>query len=231
MLYDKILPFIRSLDLDASLLPQGIHLLNPFRGERADVVRRITEAFYTRFYPDDRPRRFILGINPGRHGAGLTGIPFTDTKRLKEFCGIEVKEFECHEPSSVFVYEMITAYGGPEKFYQDFYINSPSPLGYTRVNENGREVNCNYYDDPAIWAAVKPSAIKWMWEQLGWGLRRDTCFCLGSGKNFKALSKFNDEFHFFEKIVPLEHPRFVAQYKWKERDRYIDDYLTKFWGR
>ncbi len=34
-------------------------------------------------------RYLILGINPGRFGGGITGIPFTDPIRLQNICGIE----------------------------------------------------------------------------------------------------------------------------------------------
>jgi hypothetical protein len=65
-------------------------------------------------------------------GAGATGIPFTDTKRLESDCAeSKTPDIATHEPSSVFVYEMIKAYGGPKNFYgNDFYISSVSPLGF-----------------------------------------------------------------------------------------------------
>ena len=66
----------------------------------------------------------ILGINPGRHGSGVTGIAFTDTKRLNNDCGISFDEYVTHETSSVFVYEMIKAFGGPEKFYQKLSLQN-----------------------------------------------------------------------------------------------------------
>ena len=47
------------------------------------------EAFFYKFYSDSNPRRMIFGINPGRFGAGTTGINFTAPKQLQEFCGIE----------------------------------------------------------------------------------------------------------------------------------------------
>ena len=49
------------------------------------------------------------------------------------------------ELSSVFMYEMINAYGGAELFYKRFYITAVSPLGFVK---NGR--NLNYYDDKIL---------------------------------------------------------------------------------
>jgi len=50
----------------------------------SSVVRKLIREFYTKFYSDCKPRQLVLGINPGRFGAGATGIPFTDTRRLNE---------------------------------------------------------------------------------------------------------------------------------------------------
>jgi len=125
---DKIIEFNHSLDFTGEL-PTGINLMNPFKGN-SDILS-VSSSFYKKFYNDNSPRHLILGINPGRFGAGVTGIPFTDTKRLTNECGIKYSGKETHEPSSVFVYEVIEAYGGINKFYNDFYINSISPLGFT----------------------------------------------------------------------------------------------------
>src|SRR5580698_2224499 len=126
--------------------------MNPFK-ENPDV-NTLMEQFYKKFYNDDLRRHLILGINPGRFGGGVTGIPFTDSKRLQSACGISYSGRETHEPSSVFVYETIDAFGGAEKFYKSFYINSICPLGFTSMQENGREVNHNYYDSKELTAAV-----------------------------------------------------------------------------
>ncbi|MFI5224347.1 MAG: DUF4918 domain-containing protein, partial [Nitrospirales bacterium] len=65
----------------------------------------------------------ILGINPGRLGAGLTGIPFTDPLKLQNICGIENTLPKKAELSADFIYTMISAFGGPEAFYKKFYFS------------------------------------------------------------------------------------------------------------
>lgn len=80
----------------------------------------------------------------------MTGIPFTDSFRLKEVCGLEIPGLTTFETSSVFVYDMIKAYGGAESFYLDYFISAVCPLGFVRMNDKGREVNYNYYDDPLV---------------------------------------------------------------------------------
>ena len=223
-LAEKILEFNRDLELQAGL-PKGFEVMNPFQGDGSEHIWRITEAFYHKFYGDEKPRNLILGINPGRLGAGATGLPFTDTKRLNAECGIPFDEFELHEPSSVFVYGMINAFGGVEAFYSKFYINSVCPLGFLRLNDKGNLVNANYYDDKKLFEAVKPFIFHSLKTQVDWGLNTDRVWCMGSGKNFKFLKTINDEIQLFKEIIPLDHPRFVVQYRSKRMPEYIDKYL------
>ena len=216
----KVIDFNAHLVFDAPL-PQGISVMNPFRDNACAVPA--STAFYRKYYDDHRPRRIILGINPGRFGAGLTGIPFTDPKRLAERCHIHVDACpSAHEPSSVFVYEVIAALGGEYAFYRDWYINSICPLGFTSTGKNGRQTNFNYYDRSALQRAAYPFIVESLRRQLAFGIRRDVCFCFGTGKNAAFLEKLNAEYAFFDSIVPLEHPRYIVQYKWKARQTYVE---------
>ena len=72
--------FNRSLHLTVSL-PHHIGVLNPFR--EGKLALPCADAFYDKYYNDNKKRWPILGINPGRFGGGLTGVPFTDFKRLQ----------------------------------------------------------------------------------------------------------------------------------------------------
>ena len=221
----KILKFNSSLSIKNSILPEGVSAMNPFRGENSILINKLTSEFYQKYYSDENPRKLILGINPGRLGAGATGIPFTDTKRLSSDCNIPAFGLKTHEPSSVFIYEMINAFGGPEFFYKTFYISSVSPLGFVKINDKGNALNFNYYDRMDLQNAVLPFILKTIRQQLDFGVNTQTCFCLGTGKNFKFLKKLNEEHRFFEKLVPLEHPRYIMQYKTKEKPFYIEKYL------
>lgn len=141
-------------------------------------------------------------------------------------CHIQYEGRITHEPSSVFIYEMIKAYGGVDAFYKDFYINSPCPLGFTSMDSNGREKNYNYYDSKELIHAVKNFMIESIHKLIKLDVYTDTCFCFGTGKNEKFLSKLNEEHHFFKKIIALEHPRFIMQYKNSEKQYYIDKYIS-----
>lgn len=222
---DRVISFCRGLDFNGRL-PDGISIMNPFR-DNSEVMSAVTK-FYRKYYNDNNERYLILGINPGRFGAGVTGIPFTDTIRLKEKCGLSIQGIKSYETSSVFIYEMIDQYGGPEKFYGDFFISSVSPLGFTYSAPGRKEINYNYYDSRELRATISGFAVDSIRKQLDFGIRRETCYCLGAGKNFKFLSQLNEEHNFFGIIVPLDHPRYIMQYKSKSRQSYITGYLEKF---
>jgi hypothetical protein len=222
---ERIIEFNRSLDFKGKL-PEGISVMNPFREN--DYVLSVSSAFYRKYYSDNKPRHLILGINPGRFGAGVTGVPFTDTKRLTGECGLKYSGKETHEPSSVFVYEVIKAYGGPNRFYYDFYINSICPLGFIISDANGNQKNYNYYDSKELTNIVRSFSINNIKKQIGFGIDTDVCFCFGIDKNYKFLLEMNKQNGFFKQIVALEHPRFVMQYKSKFKQVYIDKYLNAF---
>jgi hypothetical protein len=222
---DKVIEFNKNLHF-TGILPAGISIMNPFRED--EKIIPVSSEFYNKFYNDSNPRHLILGINPGRFGGGVTGVPFTDSKRLKNECGISYPGKETHEPSSVFVYDVIKAYGGPEAFYQKFYINSICPLGFTATGKNGKEVNYNYYDSRELTQAVLDFIIQSIRQQIAFGINTDVCFCFGTGKNEKFLRQLNTEQKFFKSIVALEHPRFVMQYKARTKEAYINKYLAAF---
>ncbi len=224
-LADKIIEFNNSLNFKGEL-PKGIRVMNPFREN--EYVLSVSSSFYKKFYNDNKPRHLILGINPGRFGAGVTGIPFTDTKRLTNECGIKYPGKETYEPSSVFVYEIIEAYGGTKKFYNDFYINSVCPLGFTIANAKGKEKNYNYYDSKELKKAVYNFIVENIKNQIRFGIATDVCFCFGTGKNEKYLRSLNNENQFFENIIALEHPRYIMQYKVKSKQLYVNKYLAAF---
>lgn len=222
---DKINSFNKSLDFKGNL-PNGIRIMNPFKEDKNIIS--VSTTFYKKYYGDNNKRHLILGINPGRFGAGLTGIPFTDPKRLETSCGIEFNGNLAHEPSSVFVYEVIKEYGGVEAFYKSFYINSVCPLGFTSIGKNGKEVNYNYYDSKELTNSVFDFIIENIQTQISIGIKTETCFCLGTGKNKKFLQRINNQYGFFKKIIALEHPRYVMQYKSKSKQTYITKYLNAF---
>ena len=211
----RIINFYRSLE--PPRLPKGIEILFPQENKE---VMKVVETFFCKFYNDTNPRHLIFGINPGRFGAGTTGINFTAPKQLKEFCGIDHSFKSQTELSAEFIYESIQAYGGVEKFYANYFITSVSPLGFLK---NG--LNLNYYDDKKLQTIATPFIINSIQKQISLGFKTDFCICIGGDKNLKFFSALNQEYEFFDEIVPLPHPRFIMQYRRKQKESYVHQYL------
>jgi len=215
---DKVLKFYRELKIQDPL-PAGVEVMNPY----ADAAcMEVCKTFYRKFYGDSNQRFLILGINPGRYGAGITGIPFTDPIKLESFFGIPNTLPRKSELSAEFIHQMIAAYGGYERFFSVFLINSMSPLGFVREGKN-----LNYYDTPSLRKALDAFIRKSLRSLIDLGIRREIVFCLGEGENYKQLRTLNDEEHLFDEIVPLAHPRFIMQYRRKFIPTYIEEYVSK----
>jgi hypothetical protein len=200
-------------------LPNDIEWLYPQQQPR---VFEIVEAFYTKFYEDQNPRTLLIGINPGRFGAGVTGVNFTAPRQLSLYCGIEHPFKDQSELSAEFIYEMILAYGGVKKFYSRFFIGSVCPLGFVQHGKN-----LNYYDDKELLRAVEPFIVRSMNELLSFGANQHQCICIGGEKNYKYLSSLNERHQWFKTIATVPHPRFIMQYRRRQKDLYIQEYLEQ----
>jgi hypothetical protein len=194
--------------------------MNPY-ADRAALG--LVRAFLDRYFADDRERLLVIGINPGRFGAGITGVTFTDPVALADVCGIENDLPRRREPSSIFVYRLIERLGGPRPFYRRFFLTAVSPLGFTRGG-----TNLNYYDDPNLARAVTPFIIRTMEKQIALGARRDCAIVFGRGQNYRYLERLNAERGWFGVLEPLDHPRSIIQYKRKQLDAYVERYAELF---
>jgi len=207
--------FHRHLELNQDL--QDIEIMNPFKKPE---VMTLVGQFFMKFLHDHNSRSYLFGINPGRHGAGITGIAFTDPVNLEESCGIMNDFDKKHELSSQFIYRVIDAYGGPEKFYKSFFVTAISPLGFTK-----KGININYYDEKPLLQSLEPFISEMMLKQVEMGAGRKCAICIGGGKNYKFMMQLNDRLKFFKQIIPLDHPRFIMQYRRKQLDQYVKKYL------
>ncbi len=217
----RVIEFNRQLQYTGAL-PAGFQVMNPYLDNPETM--KVMQAFYQKYYNDPGPRKFIIGINPSRHGAGITGVPFTDTKRLESVCGIRMTSAYTHEVSSVFMYDMIAAFGGAADFYKQFYINSPFPLAIVRQTPDGKWLNANYYDDPVLFEMVRAFMIVSLKKHISMGLDTSEVFILGK-KNAAFIHKLNRQEKMFDTLTVLEHPRYIQQYKSKEKQLYIDKYI------
>lgn len=213
---DFVERFLTTVAIDVDM-PPGISVLRPHDSVE---VRRIVHVMCERFYRGTRPRLSIWGINPGRLGAGLTGLSFTDPWAVEHDLGIETAITGRREISAEFISNVIRSYGGPKQFYADVYLTAFCPLGFVKD-----ETNINFYDDPTLQHRLTPQMVSWMHQQLEAGIRPDAAIVLGTG----ALRRFVED-HIrqhvpFTRVVYLEHPRYIMQYKRKSIDEYVGKYI------
>ena len=204
-------------DLRKVVTKNNISVLDPYTNSS---VKKIYRNFYNKYFDDTKKRIILFGINPGRLGGGITGIPFTDPYNLKVKCGINSDFNIKKELSSKFIYEMIESYGGTKMFYKKFFISSICPYGFTL---NGK--NLNYYDDNDLFNKWKNQIVKWIRFQIENIGSNKICVIIGKGKNQKFFEILNKEYKFFDEIIALPHPRWILQYRSKEKNLYIKNYI------
>jgi hypothetical protein len=197
----------------------GVKMMNPYE---SDEVRKVVKKFYSKYYDDEKKRLFIIGINPGRFGGGLTGIAFTDPVALRKDCGIENNLGTRKELSSKFIYKMLEKFGGPKKFFSKIFLTAIYPFA---IIKNGK--NYNYYDEKSLTENLHEVIINNIRSQIMFGARRDFAILLGK-KNAEFFFSINEEHKFFNRIAVLEHPRYIMQYKLKQSDKYIKKYIETF---
>lgn len=216
---EAVLQYYRQLGSPTNL-PADVEVMNPYQNE---LTFEIASTFYRKYYSDDHERVILFGINPGRFGAGVTGVPFTDPLKLEEICDIPNDLEKKAELSSRFINEVIVAYGGPARFYAKYYISGVSPLGYLRAG-----INLNYYDIKGYKEMFEAYVVEQIEKQLVFGINRKIAFSIGKGLNIKYLKYINDKYQFFEEVLPLSHPRWVMQYRLKRKEEFITEYLEAF---
>ncbi|MGN6163743.1 MAG: uracil-DNA glycosylase family protein [Flavisolibacter sp.] len=214
---EHILSFYKNLH-PPKKLPNHIEWLYP---QQSEEVLSVVEKFCAKFYNDANARTLLFGINPGRFGAGITGVNFTASKQLSLYCGIEHPFKSGTELSAEFIYEMIEAYGGVKKFYSEFFISSVCPLGFVQHGKN-----INYYDDKKLLQIVEPFIVESMHQLTSYKTNANRCICIGGEKNYKYLSALNEKHQWFKAIDVVPHPRFIMQYKRKLKEDFVKQYVA-----
>jgi hypothetical protein len=215
----RVLDFYKGLTFSNEDIPGDIEVMEPMKDPQ---IQYLNELFYSKYYNDNKERVFLIGINPGRFGGGVTGIPFTDPVNLQEILEIDNPLQKRHELSSKFMYQVVEAMGGPEIFFGKIYLTAISPLGFVM---NGK--NINYYDNQELSRKFEEQFALWLKEQIGFGASSDVAFSLGRGKNYKFLMGLNEKYNLFKSILALPHPRWVMQYRYSKRKHFVDLYLEQ----
>ncbi len=225
MISDKIIAFKKSLPTKMNLT-DAVEVMNPYGEGSAGL--KATTAFYKKYFNDNNTRQIIFNNSPSRLGAGHTGIELTDTKNLEAYCSITFDGSSTYEISSVFFYHMIEEYGDVAKFYDHFYVGAISPICLTQMSAHHNVVNAVYYETPQLEKELTPYIEQWIPAQLEFNIDTEVAYILGASKNLDFITKLNDKHHWFKKLVSLEHPRYIQEYKQKELQTYIDKYLAVF---
>ncbi len=212
----QILDFYFSLPKELPL-PNGVETIYPYDNPE---TREVMQRYFQKYYDDTNPRTYLIGINPGRLGSGITGIGFTDAYHLEEYCDISNSFDKKAELSASFMFEVMAAYGGVEAFTKEFFFTTVMPLGLLK---NGK--NYNYYDDKETQESLEAFITETLLKQMSFPQAKPRIICIGQGKNLKYLQAFNKKHNCFESIDVVPHPRWVMQYRRKEKQKYIDVYL------
>jgi hypothetical protein len=149
---------------------EDITVLNDFL-DNWENIKQFNEKYYAEGYPET----VLCGINPGKNGAGKTGVPFLDFSSLSKL--MEGVDRVDTERSAQFFYNIVEEFGAA-KFYRSFYVTNISWVGFTKDGNNK-----NYYElsDPVkdfIYDAfiyemniVAPKTIISLSEEVGKSLR------------------------------------------------------------
>lgn len=126
---------IEAIKLSQLLDGEDISVLREFESSKS-----VADEFTLRYCSKRKPTVVLCGINPGRLGAGKTGVPFLDFCSLSKLLP-NVNRDES-ERSASFFYEVVE-YFGAKAFYETFHVTNISSVGFER-----RGKNLNYYDLP-----------------------------------------------------------------------------------
>ena len=120
------------------LSKNNVGILSNFLENKDHIIE-----FHKRFVQPNSPKIVLCGINPGRFGAGRTGIPFIDFDSLSEMLP-NIKNHES-EKSAKFFFSVVKAFG-EEEFYKNFHVTNISWYGFYQLDKM-KNVN---YDDKRI---------------------------------------------------------------------------------
>jgi hypothetical protein len=123
------------LEIRELLQSENITVLDGFY-KNFELVSR----YYKMVYSSEASRIVLCGINPGRNGAGKTGIPFLDFESVSNL--VPNINRSDKEQSAQFIKSIIDELGN-ETYFNAVYMTNLSWFGFVKNNKN-----LNYYDLP-----------------------------------------------------------------------------------
>jgi len=178
------------------LKSENIGILSKFLDNKNNIIE-----FHKKYVQPNTPKIVICGINPGRYGAGKTGIPFIDFKSLSKIFP-DIANYES-EKSAKFFFEIIEDFG-INKFYKSFHVTNISWYGFQHKENNIIGNNINYYDLPF---EIQNFLFDKFIEEMNF-IKPDTIIPLGT-KVYWELLRLKAENKLKAKIdTPLQHPTY-----------------------
>lgn len=197
-------------------LSEAKNLVRLLNGDGISVLREfenniaVSKHFAKAYCSSQRPSVVLCGINPGRLGAGKTGVPFLDFSSLSKLLpDIDRRDAE---RSAQFFFEVVE-YFGAKAFYSTFHVTNISSVGYERAGSN-----VNYYDLPE-------QALKYVLSAFGEEINavQPTAIISLAGSVHATVRKLFSESS-IDISLCLPHPNYCAFPKHRDRckDRYIE---------
>lgn len=183
----------------------GICILSDFLLNKDGI-----DTFWRTYYGGAVPRVVLCGINPGRHGAGKTGIPFLDFQSLSQLIsGIDRQD---SERTAGFFFQVVRQFG-VEAFFHSFYVTNVASVGFIRDGKN-----LNYNELPASALEVVERNLIQEMEII------QPTHVISLGECVQQAVR---------KLLPvsvdcsmrLPHPSWITTYRAKETDKWAAHYL------
>ncbi|HCN83894.1 MAG TPA: hypothetical protein DIT07_09790 [Sphingobacteriaceae bacterium] len=173
---------------------KNIGILSEFLDNKNHIIE-----FHKRYVQSNSPKVVICGINPGRFGAGKTGIPFIDFNSLSQMLpNIEKKEAE---KSAKFFFSIVQEFG-VDTFYQKFHVTNMSWYGFYHLKTRK---NINYNNLPT---EIQNLLIDKFLEEMRF-INPDVIIPVGDIVNWELLCNPNVKSRLTAKIAPrLYHPAY-----------------------
>lgn len=187
----------------------NIGILSEFLDNKNNII-----DFHKKYVQPNSPKIVMCGINPGRRGAGITGIPFIDTNSLSRMLpGISNPK---SEKSAKFFFSIIEEFGINE-FYKNVHVTNMSWFGFYKL-DNGTNVNYNSLPEE-----IQNILIDKFVEEMNF-IKPDVIIPIGDIVNWELLYNLK-----VKKRINAEigHRLYHPAYRLVDRNTYIDT-LTQF---
>ncbi len=194
------------------LRSNNIGILSEFLDNKNNIIE-----FHKKYIQPNSPKIVMCGINPGRKGAGITGIPFIDTYSLSKMLPDIINPKS--EKSAKFFFSIIEEFG-IDKFYKNIHFTNMSWLGFYKL-DNGINVNYNSLSEE-----IQNYLIDKFVEEMDF-INPEVIIPIGDIVNWELLFNLKEKNRLKAEIGPrLYHPA----YRLVERKTYIET-LTKYFDK